>query len=92
LLLAPAAILSAKLIFPEVEKPLTLGKAVKVEYEKAGNAIEAIINGSMAGVRMVVAICALLITFIGLTSLIDAGLLYIGSIINILFKTSLTSS
>lgn len=63
-----------------------------MEYEKAGNAIEAIINGSMAGVRMVVAICALLITFIGLTSLVDAGLLYAGSIINILLKTNIELS
>jgi CNT family concentrative nucleoside transporter len=92
LLLAPAAILAAKLIFPEVEKPLTLGKAVRVEYEKAGNAIEAIINGSLAGVRMVVAICALLIAFIGLTSLVDAGLLYVGSVINILLKTNIELS
>ncbi|MCX5804518.1 MAG: nucleoside transporter [Proteobacteria bacterium] len=92
LLLAPAAILVSKLIFPETEKPLTLGKVVKVEYEKAGNAIEAIINGSMTGVKMVVAICALLIAFIGLISLIDAGLLYIGKFINILLKTSVDLS
>jgi concentrative nucleoside transporter, CNT family len=92
LLLAPAAILVSKLIFPETEKPLTLGKVVKVEYQKAGNAIEAIINGSMTGVKMVVAICALLIAFIGLISLIDAGLLYIGKFINILLKTSVDLS
>jgi concentrative nucleoside transporter, CNT family len=92
LLLAPAAILVSKVIFPETEKPLTLGKVVKVEYEKAGNAIEAIINGSMTGVKMVVAICALLITFIGLTSLVDAGLLYIGKSLNILMKTNMELS
>ncbi|OPY64928.1 MAG: Nucleoside permease NupX [Syntrophorhabdus sp. PtaU1.Bin050] len=88
-LLAPAAILSAKLIIPETGAPLTLGKVVKVEYQKAGNAIEAIINGSMAGVRMVVAIGALLIAFIGLISTVDAGLLYVGRLINVLFGTNL---
>ncbi|OPY73839.1 MAG: Nucleoside permease NupX [Syntrophorhabdus sp. PtaU1.Bin002] len=88
-LLAPAAILSAKLIIPETGVPLTLGKVVKVEYQKAGNAIEAIINGSMAGVRMVVAIGALLIAFIGLISTVDAGLLYVGRLINVLFGTNL---
>ncbi|OPY79006.1 MAG: Nucleoside permease NupX [Syntrophorhabdus sp. PtaU1.Bin153] len=88
-LLAPAAILSAKLLIPETGKPLTLGKVVKVEYQKAGNAIEAIINGSTAGVKMVVGIGALLIAFIGLISTIDAGLLYIGRFINSLLGTNL---
>jgi len=92
MLLAPAAILTSKVIFPETGSPITLGKVVKVEYEKAGNAVEAIINGSMTGVKMVVAICALLIAFIGLTSLVDAGLLYISNFINILLKTNMDLS
>ncbi|MCK7504228.1 MAG: hypothetical protein MZV70_09135 [Desulfobacterales bacterium] len=78
ILLAPAAILASKMIIPETGKPLTLGTVVKVEHQKANNAIEAIINGSMAGLKMVVGIGALLIAFIGLISLIDAGLLYGG--------------
>jgi CNT family concentrative nucleoside transporter len=85
ILLAPAAILASKVLIPEIEKPLTLGKVVKVEYEKAGNAIEAIINGSMAGVKMVVAISALLIAFIGLISLVDTGLLYFGRFLSSIF-------
>jgi CNT family concentrative nucleoside transporter len=88
-LLAPSAILSAKLLIPETGKPLTLGRVVKVEYQKAGNAIEAIINGSTAGVKMVVGIGALLIAFIGLISAIDAGLLCIGRFINSLLGTNL---
>ncbi len=92
LLLAPAAILASKLIFPETEKPLTLGKTVKVEYKKAGNAVEAIINGSMAGLKMVASISALLIAFIGLITLVDTGLLHIGKIINLSLKTSLDLS
>ena len=66
ILLAPAAILASKMIIPETGKPLTLGTVVKVEHQKANNAIEAIINGSMAGLKMVVGIGALLIAFIGL--------------------------
>jgi CNT family concentrative nucleoside transporter len=85
ILLAPAAILASKMIIPETGKPLTLGTAVKVEYQKAGNAIEAIINGSMAGLRMVVGIGALLIAFIGLISLVDTGLLYSGRLLNTIF-------
>lgn len=92
ILLAPAAILTSKILIPETGQPLTLGKVVKVEYQEANNAIEAIINGSMAGVKMVVAISALLIAFIGLISLVDAGLLYIGKFIGGLFKISVDLS
>ena len=92
ILLAPAAILTSKIIFPETDKPLTLGRVVKVEYQKASNAIEAIINGSMAGVRMVVAIGALLIAFIGLISLADSGLMYVGKITGSIFKANIDLS
>jgi len=81
ILLAPAAILVSKIILPETGTPLTLGKVIKVEYVKASNVIEAIINGATTGVRMVVAIGALLIAFIGLIALIDSGIAYCGMLI-----------
>ena len=81
ILLAPAAIIAAKMIFPETGSPLTKGKVVSVEYQKAGNPIEAIINGSMTGVKMVVGIAALLIAFIGLVAVFDSGLAYLGKLI-----------
>jgi CNT family concentrative nucleoside transporter len=80
ILLAPAAILASKLIIPETYKPLTLGTTVKIESQRAGNVIESIINGSMAGLKMVVGIGTLLIAFIGLISLIDGGLLFTGKL------------
>ncbi len=81
ILSAPAAILAAKVLFPETASPRTLGKVVAVEYKKAGNPIEAIINGAMTGVRMLVGIAALLIAFIGLVALFDNGLQYLGKVI-----------
>ncbi|MBA4390960.1 MAG: nucleoside transporter [Syntrophus sp. (in: bacteria)] len=78
ILLAPAAIVASKIAIPETEVPLTLGKVAKIEYAKADNVIEAIINGAMTGVKMVVSIGALLIAFIGLVSLVDMGLLSLG--------------
>lgn len=92
ILLAPAAILSSKMVLPETGIPLTLGRLVKVETQKANNLIEAIINGSMAGLRMVVGIGALLIAFIGLISLIDAGFLFGGKMVNTIFGTHLETS
>lgn len=81
ILLAPAAIVAAKVLFPETDSPKTLGKIVAVDYQKAANPIEAIINGAMTGVRMLVGIGALLIAFIGIVALFDSGLLYIGKLI-----------
>jgi CNT family concentrative nucleoside transporter len=85
ILLAPAAIIASKMIFPETDTPLTRGKIVSVEYKKAGNPIEAIINGSMTGVKMVVGIAALLIAFIGLVALFDSGLAYLGKVLGSAF-------
>jgi concentrative nucleoside transporter, CNT family len=81
ILLAPSAILASKVLFPETDKPLTLGQVAKVDYVKASNAIEAIINGAMSGIKMVVGIGALLLAFIGLISLADWGLLQIGKLL-----------
>jgi len=87
ILLAPAAIVASKIVIPETGQPLTLGKVVHVEYQKAANAIEAIINGSMTGVRMVVGIGALLIAFIGLTALVDSGLIALGRLFGSILHT-----
>lgn len=89
ILSAPAAIMASKIVIPETGQPLTLGKVVHVEYHKASNAIEAIINGSMAGVRMVVGIGALLIAFIGLTSLVDTGLMALSRLLSSALHTGI---
>jgi len=81
ILLAPAAIIASKMVIPETGNPKTRGRAVAIEYQKAANPIEAIINGAMTGVRMVVGIGALLIAFIGLTAVFDNGLAYLGKVI-----------
>jgi CNT family concentrative nucleoside transporter len=81
ILLAPAAIIASKVIIPETGNPKTRGRAVAIEYQKAANPIEAIINGAMTGVRMVVGIGALLIAFIGLTAVFDNGLAYLGKVV-----------
>lgn len=69
MLSAPAAIVMSKLIYPEDGKPLTLGYVVAAHYEKSSNWIEAIIRGSHDGVRLVVGIVALLISFLGLLAM-----------------------
>ena len=69
ILSAPAAIAMSKLLYPEGEKPLTLGEVVKGHYERSSNWIEAIIRGAQDAVRLCVGIVALLLAFLGLLAL-----------------------
>jgi CNT family concentrative nucleoside transporter len=79
LLSAPAAVVMSKIIFPEGERPETLGVHVKPFYEKENSLFEAIINGANSGVRMIVGIVALLIAVLGLVALVDLGLSVLGT-------------
>jgi CNT family concentrative nucleoside transporter len=71
LLAAPAALVMSKILLPERGKPETLGLHVHPEYSRESNAIEAVVNGAMAGARLIVGICALLLAFLGLVALAD---------------------
>ena len=55
---APAAVCIAKIMCPETEEPLTLGKVVTPEYTRAASVVESILNGANEGIRMVIGICA----------------------------------
>ncbi|UCE19551.1 MAG: nucleoside transporter [Gemmatimonadota bacterium] len=80
---APAALVISKILLPETDVPKTLGTDVKPHYERENNVIEAIINGSMAGVKLAVGIGALLLAFLGLVELLDLILESIGGKVNL---------
>lgn len=82
ILAAPGAVVMAKIIYPETENPETLGVTVKAFYERENNIIEAILNGANAGVKLVIGISATLIALLGLVSLIDLILGFLGSHLN----------
>lgn len=82
LLSAPAALLTSKLLLPENGKPVTLGLNVEPYYERDGSLFEAIINGSNAGVRMIVGIVALLVAVLGLVALVNLALGSLGNVLN----------
>lgn len=69
ILSAPAAIVMSKLLYPEDEKPSTLGKVVKGHHERSASWIEAIIKGSNEGVKLIAGIVALLLSFLGLLAM-----------------------
>lgn len=84
---APAAIVMAKLIIPETGKPATLGRDVRIEYERESNLIEAIINGANSGLKLLGGIVTLLLAFLGLLALLDLVLGFAGGHLNQLLGT-----
>jgi CNT family concentrative nucleoside transporter len=71
ILSAPAALVMSKIIFPELEQPETLGLHVKITGSEDAGAVDAIVNGAMAGLKLVGGVIALLIAFLGLLALAD---------------------
>ncbi|MBU1124960.1 MAG: nucleoside transporter [Candidatus Omnitrophica bacterium] len=78
LLSAPAGIVMAKLLCPETQIPKTLGKAVQIHYQKSSGWIEAVIKGSFEGVKLLVGIVALLLSFLALLAMANWFLSLIG--------------
>jgi CNT family concentrative nucleoside transporter len=89
---APAAVVMAKLIFPEVEEPKTLGLDVKPHYEREDNLIMAIINGANTGLKYLFGIVALLIAFLGILALLDVILGWFGGNLNGWFGWSIVAT
>lgn len=76
---APATIVMAKLLRPEVEEPVTSG-AVKVKIEREhANVVGAAAAGASQGVALAINIIAMLIAFIALISLFNGLLGWIGA-------------
>ncbi len=75
---APAAIVVAKLMMPETGQPLTAGQAVDPGLGRYGGYMEAVTKGSMEGMRQLVGIVAMLISFLGLVSLANGMLGWMG--------------
>ncbi len=68
---APASIMLAKMFYPEVDKPATLGR-VEVKIEKtAVNVIDAAAQGAADGVRLAINIAGMLIAFLALIAMLN---------------------
>ncbi len=77
---APAALVMAKIMWPETEEPVTKG-TVKVKIEKtAQNVIEAAAEGASNGLHLALNVGAMLIAFIALIAMTNWGLEKIGTI------------
>ncbi len=81
LMAAPAAIVLAKILYPETEKPLTLGEqVVEIDIEDS-NSFEAICNGASEGLKLALNVAAMLITFISLIALLNVFLEQLGDVV-----------
>jgi len=81
---APGALLMAKIIEPEIqtgEKVQDLH--IKISYEKHQNIIEAAASGAMQGLKLALAIGAMLVAFIGLIALMNGMLIGLGDFLSL---------
>jgi len=77
---APATLVIAKILVPEVGEPLTRG-TVKMEVEKStANIIDAAAAGAGDGLRLALNIGAMLLAFIALIALVNYPLIWLGDI------------
>ena len=77
---APAALVFAKVIWPETEEPATRG-TLKVDVEKVdANVIDAAARGAGEGLHLALNVGAMLLAFIALIALLNALLGWIGGI------------
>ncbi len=76
---APAALVIAKIVYPETEVSETRG-IVKLEIQQEhSNLVDAISHGASDGLKVGLNVVAMLICFIGLIAMLNAGLGLIGS-------------
>jgi len=76
---APATIVAAKLIMPELEESLTKG-SVRIEVEReTHNVIEAAANGAADGVKLALNVGAMLLAFLALIAMLNYPLELLGN-------------
>lgn len=77
---APAALVMAKIIFPETGEPKTKGE-VKVNLEKTtANVVDAAASGAADGLKLAMNVGAMLLAFIALIAMLDFFLFKIGDV------------
>ena len=80
---APATLVLAKVLIPEMGTPLTQGE-VRIHVEReSSNVIEAAANGAADGVKLAINIAAMLIAFIAIIALVNGILGWFGGLVGI---------
>ena len=79
---APGALMMAKLVVPETDKPVEPGSDDDTTEERYVNIFDAAASGAMSGMQMVLAIGAMLLAFIALIALANGILGWAGGLFN----------
>lgn len=82
LMSAPAALVIAKIMQPEVDRPLTLGKVEVTPPMEATNVIDAAARGASDGLTLALNVGAMLIAFLALLFMLDGLVGYLTGLIN----------
>jgi CNT family concentrative nucleoside transporter len=75
---APAGLMMAKILQPEIEEPQTLGHVKLDVKDPSANVLEAIANGGVGGLQLALNVGAMLIVFLALIHLINLILGWVG--------------
>jgi concentrative nucleoside transporter, CNT family len=81
LMSAPAAIVIAKIMQPEVDQPLTLGKVEVTPPMEATNVIDAAARGASDGMKLALNVGAMLIAFLALLYMLDSLVGYLSGLL-----------
>ncbi len=79
---APAALVIAKLLYPETEHSVTAGDVEIPQIKTADNVVEAAANGTTDGLKLALNVGAMLIAFIALIAVLDTVLGFFDGIID----------
>lgn len=80
---APAALVIAKILYPEDKTPATMGE-VKMNVEKTdANGIDAAASGASEGMRLALNVGAMLLAFIALLAMINSMLAWFGDTVGL---------
>lgn len=74
ILSAPAALALSKVMVPETEVSTTAGVVSHMEESGAANVMEAAAVGATDGMKLAINVAAMLVAFVGLVALVNAGL------------------
>ncbi|MDC0935345.1 nucleoside transporter C-terminal domain-containing protein [Pirellulales bacterium] len=71
---APAALLLAKIMQPEVDQPKTLGSVQVDVSDDSANVLESVANGTIGGLQLALNVGAMLIVFLALIAVVNSVL------------------
>lgn len=80
---APAGLYLSKILRPETEVPATASSLELTVERTESNVIESAANGAAQGVQLAINVAAMLMAFVALVALLNAGLGWIGGLVGV---------